>query len=186
MATAKKDTEKKTVKKTAAKAATKKGNIKGPDKEMKPTDANVDVEQPMSDPVGDRPDPHGGITVKPVDKEIKEVTNEEMKPTDANVDVEQPMGDPVGDRPDPHGGITIKSAKQKEIEKKAEEETDKLFHSNGITLGNSEKKDEGEVKTVEDVIEETRKNPKEEPTKPSIVKKISKMIQYMWNGQVMD
>ena len=215
MATAKKDTEKKTAKKTTAKAeAVKKGNIKGPNKEMKPTDANVDVEQPMSDPVGDRPDPHGGTTTPKPKPSDKEVTDKEPKPTDANVDVEQPMsdpvgdrpdphggltttsgttddvpeqpiGDPIGDRPDPHGGITIKSAQQKEIEKKAEEETDKLFHSNGIMLGKSEKKDEGEVKTVEDIIK-TKEAPTETPKKTSITKKISKIIQYMWNGQVMD
>ena len=68
--------------------------------------------------LGDRPDPHGGTTTP--------------KPSDTVP--EQPIGDPIGDRPDPHGGITIKSAKQKEIEKKAEEETDKLFHSNGRVI----------------------------------------------------
>lgn len=141
-------------------------------KPQKPTETVVDLDTVAepTEPVGDRPDPHGGLTTT-------SGTTDDIP--------EQPIGDPIGDRPDPHGGITIKSAKQEEIERKAEEETDKLFQSNGIMLGNSEKKEDGEVKTVKDIIK-AKETPAEPPKKTSISKKISKIIQYMWNGQVMD
>lgn len=143
-------------------------------KPQKPTETVVDLDTVAepTEPVGDRPDPHGLTTPEPADNEV----------------TEQPMGDPIGDRPDPHGGLTVKpkaSVAQEEIERKAEEETDKLFQSNGIMLGNSEKKEDGEVKTVKDIIK-AKEIPAEPPKKTSISKKISKIIQYMWNGQVMD
>lgn len=211
MATAKKETAKKTVKKTTTKAtqvkkekpvetvvnldeeATKLDEVqkdtevlvaddvaeetKPKVEQLKPegpTETVVDLDNVAepTEPVGDKPDPHGLTTPEPADNEV----------------TEQPMGDPIGDRPDPHGGLTVKpkaSAVQEEIERKAEEETDKLFQSNGIMLGNSEKKEDGEVKTVKDIIK-AKETPAEPPKKTSISRKISKAIQYIWNGQVMD
>lgn len=167
MATAKKDTEKKTSKKATEKTeAVKKRQAKDPGQEAEPITASVDVEQQM-------PDKRDEVTEKPTPA-VKEENP-------ANAESEQPA-------PDAQEAPATKPktpAKQEEIEKKAEEETDKLFQSNGIMLGTANKKEEGEVTTVEDLI-----NKKEAPTetakKPSRGRKISRTMQYTWNGQVMD
>lgn len=216
MATAKKETAKKTVKKTTTKATQVKKEkpvetvVNLDEEATKLDEVQKDTEVLVADDVAEETKPKveqlkpEGPTETVVDldtvAEPTEPVNKKkmpkaeqlkpQKPTETVVDLDtvaEPT-EPVGDRPDPHGGLTVKpkaSAAQEEIERKAEEETDKLFQSNGIMLGNSEKKEDGEVKTVKDIIK-AKETPAEPPKKTSISKKISKIIQYMWNGQVMD